>query len=426
MPRRIAGAARRKALLLALPAAVGAAAIAGCGDDVPSGAVAKIGDSTITKAEFTHWLTAAARSQQPPGGGGQVAVPDPPDFASCITAKQNQPAPKGAAKPTGKALKAQCKQEYDQLKGQVMQFLISAEWIQQEADDRGITATDAEVRQRFEQEKKQSFPNDKAYKQFLETSGQTEQDLFFRVKLDVLSNSVREKVVEGKGKVSNEDVTKYYNENKQRFGQPERRDLLVVLTKTEDKANQARKAIEKGDPFKTVAKSFSIDQASKEQGGKLPAVTKGQQEKALDKAVFSAKKGELVGPVKTQFGWYVFKVTKVTAAQQQSLQESSQTIRNLLRSQGEQKALEGFVDKFRKKYIADTNCADGFKTPDCKNGPKQQQGPASGGSPQGGQPAVPGGQPGGVPGAPPGGAPPSGAPGGQPGGTPQQTPPPGG
>jgi parvulin-like peptidyl-prolyl isomerase len=417
MPPRIAGAA--------LAAAFCAGAVAGCGDDVPSNSVAKIDGSVITKATFTHWLGAAVKSQQPPGQGGQVAVPDPPDFANCVAQKQKQPAPRGAAKPTAKALKGQCKQEYDQVKGQVMQFLISAEWIQQEAKGRGITASDAEVKQRFEQQKKQSFPNEKAYRQFLQTSGQTEKDLFFRVKLDVLSNAVREQVIEGKGNVSTGDVADYYNKNKQRFGQPERRDLLVVLTKTEGKAKDARAALQKGDSFKKVAKRFSIDQASKEQGGKLPAVTKGQQEKALDQAVFSAKKGALTGPVKTQFGWYVFRVTKVTAASQQSLQESSQTIRNLLRSQREQKALEGFVNKFRSKYKDKTSCADGFKTPDCKNGPKEQKGPASGGAPQGAQP---GGQPGGaVPGgAPPGGAPPGGAPpGGQPGGT-QQVPPPGG
>ena len=66
--------------------------------------------------------------------------------------------------------------------------------------------------------------------------------------------------------------------------------------------------LEDGKSFKEVAKKYSIDEASKSQGGKLPAVAKGQQEKALDEAVFKAKKGELTGPVKTQFGYYVFEV----------------------------------------------------------------------------------------------------------------------
>ena len=85
-----------------------------------------------------------------------------------------------------------------------MQFLISAEWIQQEADARDIKVTDEEVQKQFEDQKKQSFPKEKDYQKFLKTSGQTEEDLLFRVKLDVLSNKVREKIIEGKGDVSDE------------------------------------------------------------------------------------------------------------------------------------------------------------------------------------------------------------------------------
>ena len=109
-------------------------------------------------------------------------------------------------KPTDAQLKDQCEQEFDSLKQQVMQFLISAEWIQQEADSRDIEVTDEEVQKQFEDQKNQSFPNEKDYQQFLETSGQTEEDLLFRVKLDVLSNKVREEIIEGKGDISDEDI----------------------------------------------------------------------------------------------------------------------------------------------------------------------------------------------------------------------------
>jgi foldase protein PrsA len=61
-------------------------------------------------------------------------VPDPPDFTECVDAKKQQPCLPGSKKPTDDDLKKQCEQEFDSLKQQVMQFLISAEWIQQEAD----------------------------------------------------------------------------------------------------------------------------------------------------------------------------------------------------------------------------------------------------------------------------------------------------
>jgi foldase protein PrsA len=116
-------------------------------------------------------------------------------------------------------------------------------------------------------------------------------------------------------------------------------------------------------------------------------VAKGQQDKALDEAVFSAKKGELEGPVKTQFGWYVFEVTKITPASQQSLDQSKDTIRNLLRSERQQKALDQFVKDFREDYRDETECADDYRIAECSNAPKEQDtGPASGGNP-GGAPA---------------------------------------
>ena len=158
----------------------------------------------------------------------------------------------------------------------------------------------------------------------------------------------------------------------------------MVLTKTEAQANQAKAALEDGDSFKQVAKKYSIDEASKAQGGKLPAVTQGQQEKAFDDAIFDAKKGELVGPIKTQFGWYVFEVDKVSPASQQTLDESKEAIRNLLRSQGQQEALDKWIKSFREDYKDKTDCADDFRIAECSNAPKEKTntGPASGGQPR--------------------------------------------
>jgi foldase protein PrsA len=366
-------------------AGLSAAVVAGCGNDVPPNAVAKVGDSVITQDEFNKWLKTASAGQ---AQGGQTAAPDPPDFKKCVAAKKKQPVPKGQDQPTDAQLKKQCQQQYNQLKTEVMQFLIQSEWVQQEAEAQGVKVSNKEIKSSFEQQKKQAFPNDKAYRQFLESSGMTEADILFRVKLDQLQQKLTQKVTKDSKKVSDADVREYYEKNKQRFAQPERRDLLVVLTKTKAKAEQAKKALEDGQSWKQVVKKYSIDEASKAQGGKLPAVSKGQNEKAFDDAIFSASKGEIEGPVKTQFGWYVFEVRKVTPASQQSLEESRETIKNLLRSQGQQKALDTFIKNFREDYKDDTDCADDYRVAECKNAPKEstETGPASGAAPGGQQP----------------------------------------
>jgi len=198
----------------------------------------------------------------------------------------------------------------------------------------------------------------------------SQDDILFRVRLDTLSNKLRDKVTKGKDKVTDAQIAAYYNKNKARFAQPERRDLRIVLTKDLATAQKAKQLVQSGTSFASVAKKYSIDQASKSQGGVLLAVAKGQQEPALDQAVFAAKKGQLEGPVKTQFGYYVFKVQKITPASQQSLAQAKETIKQLLASQNQQKALDDFVKGFRKKWKGKTNCRSGYITQDCQNAPK--------------------------------------------------------
>ncbi|MGI9081856.1 MAG: peptidyl-prolyl cis-trans isomerase [Thermoleophilaceae bacterium] len=411
---------------LSVAALAAAAVVSGCGNSVPANSVAKVGDAVITKKEFDRWFKSAAMQQQQ--GGGAAATPKPPDFKECVAALKKQPQPQGGSKPSDDVLKKQCKQQYDQLKQEAMQFLIQAEWVQQEAEARGVSVSDAEVKKSFEDKKKQAFPKEADYQKFLKQSGMSEKDLLFRVKLDALQPKLTQKVTEGKVKITDQDIKDYYEKKKKDFAQPERRDLNLVLTKTKAKAEQAKKELQAGKSFKAVAKKYSIDQASKAQGGKLPDVTQGQQDKAVDKAAFAAKKGKLLGPVKGQFGFAVLKVSKIKPASQQTLAQAKETIRNLLRGQREQKALDKFIKDFRENYKEKTNCADDYRVAECKNAPKEKTdtGPASGGQPGGPQGAPPGGAPpgGAPPGGPPQGAPPGGPPqGAPPGGAPQGAPP---
>jgi foldase protein PrsA len=368
-------------LVLALCALSATVAVgAGCGG-VPGNAVAEVDGTAIEKDSFEHWMQVASKSSGTKG----AKVPDAPDFETCIADKKKT-APKpaeGQPKTTDKQLKDQCKQEYEALRDQVVQLLTSFEWIQGEAEEMGIKVSDAEIKKSFDEQKKQSFPKDADYKKFLKDYGQTEQDIMQRVKLDLLSNKIREKIIKGKDKVSDAEIQDFYAKNKERFAQPERRDLRIVLTKNEAKANDAKAALESGQSWKAVAKEFSIDEASKAQGGKLPAQAEGTLEKSLDKAVFKAGKGKVTGPVKTQFGFYVFEVDKVQAASQQTLEQAKETIRQTLQSQNQQKALDKFVKDFSKKWKERTECREGFVTQQCANAPKEKPTPTP---PAGAQP----------------------------------------
>ena len=370
----------RRSTLAVLAAAAAAAGLTACGESIPGNAVVKVEDTSIKKDDYNHWLEVAAissASQADPAAaqsGKQpvVNLPQPPEVTKCVADKKRAaPKPtKGKPATNDSQYVEQCKQEYEALRNQVLSFLISAQWIEGEAESQDIKVSEADVKKKFDETRKQSFPKDADYKKFLASSGQSEEDLLYRVRLDELSNKLREKIVKGKDKVSDAQIAAYYNKNKQRFAQPERRDIRIVLTKTKARADEARKALTGGDSFKAVAKKFSIDEASKEQGGQLLAVAEGQQEAALDKAVFAADKGKLQGPVKTQFGFYLFEVTKVTPAKQGTLAESKQTIQQLLAAENQQKALDTFVKDFRKRWKERTECRDGYVVSDCKGEPE--------------------------------------------------------
>jgi len=184
-------------LTLALAAlAVPAVIVAGCGG-VPGNAVAEVDGQSIEKSDYDHWVNVAARSS---GQGANASVPKPPEYTECVAAKRKStPKPaKGQPKVTDAQLKSQCKQEYEQLRDQVLQLLISFQWLEGEAKEQGIKVSDAEVKKSFDQQKKQSFPKDADYQKFLKDSGQSEEDIMLQVKADLLASKIRDKVVKGK------------------------------------------------------------------------------------------------------------------------------------------------------------------------------------------------------------------------------------
>ena len=352
-----------------------ALALAACGGGVPSDDVVKVGDTGIKTSTYDHWLQIAAISSQaqtnPPQGNQRpkANIPDAPNFTRCIAEKKKTaPAPaKGQPQPTDAQFKAQCQQEYNGLKTQVMSFLIRSQWLEGEAQSEGVKISDKEVKQQLDKARQQAFPKTSDYQKFLIQSGMTEADLLFRQRGQVLEQKITQKITKNSSKVTDAQVQSYYDKNKAQFGTPEQRDLLIVLTKTQGKAQQALGALKSGQSFAKVARRFSIDQASKNNGGKLLNVAKGQQEPAFDTAIFGAPKGKIEGPVKTQFGYYVFEVTKITKATQQPLSKVRPQIVAILKSQNQQNKLQAFGKAYQKRWRAKTDCAKSYLTPDCKN-----------------------------------------------------------
>jgi peptidyl-prolyl cis-trans isomerase C len=80
-----------------------------------------------------------------------------------------------------------------------------------------------------------------------------------------------------------------------------------ILVKTEQEARQILDEIENGADFGKMAQMKSLCPSGK-RNGDLGWFTRGRMVREFENAAFSAKKGEVVGPVRTEFGWHLIKV----------------------------------------------------------------------------------------------------------------------
>jgi peptidyl-prolyl cis-trans isomerase D len=144
--------------------------------------------------------------------------------------------------------------------------------------------------------------------------------------------------------VDAEEVKKFYEANKSRFVQrEERRASHVLLTVKPDAPEAEQKAVEakataiaeqlrkKPASFAEVAKKESQDPGSAAQGGDLGFFARGAMVKPFEDAAYAAKKDEIVGPVRSDFGWHVIRVTDVKPEKGKSLAEASPEIEAELR-----------------------------------------------------------------------------------------------
>ncbi|GAB4270902.1 MAG: hypothetical protein Kow0029_08100 [Candidatus Rifleibacteriota bacterium] len=104
---------------------------------------------------------------------------------------------------------------------------------------------------------------------------------------------------------SEKDIEKAFEENKDKFDNPATRKIRQIVVTDERRANELYDRLKKGEIFALLAKKYSIDSGSAQNGGLIPPVKKGQLSPELDKQVWALKKGEFTKPVKTPYGYVI-------------------------------------------------------------------------------------------------------------------------
>ena len=79
-----------------------------------------------------------------------------------------------------------------------------------------------------------------------------------------------------------------------------------ILVEKESLAKEVIEKLNKGESFARLAEQYSMD-GSRKRGGDLGFFGKGMMVKEFEKAAFALKKGEVSGPVRTEFGYHIIK-----------------------------------------------------------------------------------------------------------------------
>ena len=130
-------------------------------------------------------------------------------------------------------------------------------------------------------------------------------------------------VVGGQIQVTEDKLRAYYQEHADEFQVPEERKvrhILISVTETaddsvvkaaEDKALSLHQRLLEGESFDELAKEFSDDPGSAEQGGDVGWITRGLMAEAFEETAYSLEAGNVSEPVRTPFGFHLIQVTEI-------------------------------------------------------------------------------------------------------------------
>lgn len=161
-------------------------------------------------------------------------------------------------------------------------------------------------------------------------------------------------------KVSEEDITKYYNDNKEKFSSAgEKAKLRHILVSTEAEAKTVMAKLKKGADFSKLAKETSKCPSS-QQGGDLGWATRGMMVPEFEKVAFALKKGQMSDIVKTQFGYHIIMCDDVEAGKKIEQSDARSTIERQLKNERAEGAVKALVEQVKKEYPVTYN-EDFFK-----------------------------------------------------------------
>ena len=196
--------------------------------------------------------------------------------------------------------------------------LISELLIKDRADRLNLSVSSEELKDAVERLKQQyGLTTEQQFNESLQKSGLTRADMEARLRDTLLMNKVFGRELRGREDLTDKELRERYDREKERYRLPERARLREIVILKPDNASaleQARQHVQQiaeqarnAADFALLAKTAS-QAPTKDKGGDLGEVARGELLPELDKAVFNSTAGTVLGPIEAKTAWHILKV----------------------------------------------------------------------------------------------------------------------
>ena len=243
--------------------------------------------------------------------------------------------------------------------------LVSELLLKDRADRLNITVTNEEVKDSIARVKAQyGIKTDAEFEDSLKKSNMTRAEMEGRMRDTILTNKLFARELRGREDLPDKELRERYDREKEHYRLPERAHLreIVVLRPdnpaqvdaARERAESLAKQARNGADFALLAKTAS-EAATKEKGGDLGEVARGELLPELDKAVFNATAGQVIGPIEAKTAWHILKVEARLPSEVPAFETLKERLRKDVSDEAWQRDYKAYIDRLRKDAFIQIN-----------------------------------------------------------------------